>query len=136
MVGGLAIGLVFFVNRQPSKCESATAVSHDKVEQDISIEGQQQQLSLQAVMRIVERASAFEGSAGWTHLWALMASGKSLRCWWSISHVLAAAAMTWSFCRHVLCKGHRPGIDGRGSRRKRLAGSCRRDLSVNQAYCG
>jgi DNA invertase Pin-like site-specific DNA recombinase len=53
-------------------------VSTQKVEQDISIEGQQQQLLAAGCDEvIVERASAFKGQRkGWTHLWALVASGK------------------------------------------------------------
>ena len=49
-----------------------------KTEQDISIEGQQQQLLAAGCDEvIVERASAFKGQRkGWTHLWALVASGK------------------------------------------------------------
>ena len=53
-------------------------VSTQKTEQDISIEGQQQQLLAAGCDEvIVERASAFKGQRkGWTHLWALVASGK------------------------------------------------------------
>ena len=53
-------------------------VSTTKSEQDISIEGQQQQLIAAGCDEvIVERASAFKGQRkGWTHLWALVASGK------------------------------------------------------------
>ena len=53
-------------------------VSTTKSEQDISIEGQQQQLLAAGCDEvIVERASAFKGQRkGWTHLWALVASGK------------------------------------------------------------
>ena len=53
-------------------------VSTQKAEQDISIEGQQQQLLAAGCDEvIVERASAFKGQRkGWTHLWALVASGK------------------------------------------------------------
>jgi len=53
-------------------------VSTQKTEQDISIEGQQQQLIAAGCDEvIVERASAFKGQRkGWTHLWALVASGK------------------------------------------------------------
>ena len=53
-------------------------VSTSKTEQDISIEGQQQQLLAAGCDEvIVERASAFKGQRkGWTHLWALVASGK------------------------------------------------------------
>ena len=53
-------------------------VSTTKAEQDISIEGQQQQLLAAGCDEvIVERASAFKGQRkGWTHLWALVASGK------------------------------------------------------------
>ena len=53
-------------------------VSTTKSEQDISIEGQQQQLLAAGCDEvIVERASALKGQRkGWTHLWALVASGK------------------------------------------------------------
>ena len=53
-------------------------VSTQKAEQDISLEGQQQQLIAAGCDEvIVERASAFKGQRkGWTHLWALVASGK------------------------------------------------------------
>ena len=53
-------------------------VSTQKSEQDISLEGQQQQLLAAGCDEvIVERASAFKGQRkGWTHLWALVASGK------------------------------------------------------------
>ena len=53
-------------------------VSTQKTEQDVSIEGQQQQLLAAGCDEvIVERASAFKGQRkGWTHLWALVASGK------------------------------------------------------------
>ena len=53
-------------------------VSTTKSEQDISLEGQQQQLLAAGCDEvIVERASAFKGQRkGWTHLWALVASGK------------------------------------------------------------
>ena len=53
-------------------------VSTQKAEQDISIEGQQQQLLAAGCDEvIVERASAFKGQRkGWTHLWALVAAGK------------------------------------------------------------
>jgi len=53
-------------------------VSTQKTEQDISIEGQQQQLIAAGCDEvIVERASAFKGQRkGWTHLWALVASGR------------------------------------------------------------
>ena len=53
-------------------------VSTTKSEQDISIEGQRQQLLAAGCDEIVsERASAFKGQRkGWTHLWALVASGQ------------------------------------------------------------
>ena len=53
-------------------------VSTTKREQDVSLEGQQQQLSQAGCDEvIVERASAFKGERkGWTRLWALVASGK------------------------------------------------------------
>ena len=53
-------------------------VSTTKAEQDISLEGQQQQLRAAGCDEvIVERASAFKGQRkGWTHLWALVASGR------------------------------------------------------------
>ena len=53
-------------------------VSTQKSEQDTSIEGQQQQLIAAGCDEvIVERASAFKGERkGWTHLWALVASGR------------------------------------------------------------
>ena len=53
-------------------------VSTTKAEQDISLEGQQQQLLAAGCDEvIVERASAFKGQRkGWTHLWALVASGR------------------------------------------------------------
>ena len=53
-------------------------VSTTKESQDISLEGQQQQLLAAGCDEvIVERASAFKGQRkGWTHLWALVASGK------------------------------------------------------------
>ena len=53
-------------------------VSTTKAEQDISLEGQQQQLIAAGCDEvIVERASAFKGQRkGWTHLWALVASGR------------------------------------------------------------
>ena len=53
-------------------------VSTRKSEQDISLEGQQQQLKQAGCDEvIVERASAFKGERkGWTRLWALVASGK------------------------------------------------------------
>ena len=53
-------------------------VSTLKAEQDLSLEGQQQQLLAAGCDEvIVERASAFKGQRkGWTHLWALVASGK------------------------------------------------------------
>lgn len=53
-------------------------VSTRKSEQDVSLEGQQQQLKQAGCDEvIVERASAFKGDRkGWTRLWALVASGK------------------------------------------------------------
>lgn len=53
-------------------------VSTTKSEQDISIEGQRQQLLAAGCDEIVsERASAYKGQRkGWTRLWALVASGK------------------------------------------------------------
>ena len=53
-------------------------VSTQKAEQDISIEGQQQQLLAAGCDEvIVDRASAYKGQRkGWTHLWALVASGR------------------------------------------------------------
>ena len=49
-------------------------VSTQKAEQDISIEGQQQQLLAAGCDEvIIERASAFKGQRkGWTRLWALV----------------------------------------------------------------
>ena len=53
-------------------------VSTQKAGQDISLEGQHQQLLAAGCDEvIVERASAFKGQRkGWTRLWALVASGK------------------------------------------------------------
>ena len=53
-------------------------VSTTRAEQDISLEGQQQQLIAAGCDEvIVERASAFKGQRkGWTHLWALVAPGR------------------------------------------------------------
>ena len=53
-------------------------VSTRKAEQDVSLEGQQQQLKQAGRDEvIVERASAFKGERkGWIRLWALVASGK------------------------------------------------------------
>lgn len=53
-------------------------VSTTKIEQDLSIEGQEQQLLASGCDRvIVERASAYRGRRpGWDELWAIVASGQ------------------------------------------------------------